>query len=48
MSVEKVGRSGDADVDVESSENESSEDNDEKNSKLSDFNLETRSISEEE
>lgn len=46
--VTKVGGSGEADVDVKTAENESSEDDDVKNPKFSDFNVETESISEEE
>lgn len=45
---EKVGGGEEADEDVEDSENESSKDNDEKNSELPGSSLETGSISEDE
>lgn len=47
MSMRKVGGSGEVDVDVKSSEKESSEDSDENNSEPLSFNAETGSISEE-
>lgn len=46
--VRKVGGNREGDVEVENPEKESSVDNDEKNSELSDLNLETGSIREEE
>lgn len=46
LSVRKVDGRGEADEDVDNSEKKSSEDNEEKNSKLSDANLETGIIPE--
>lgn len=48
MSVKKVGNSGEAYVDAEESENQSFKNNEEKNPKLSDSNLKTSSIPENE
>lgn len=48
LSVRKVGRSEDADVDVEDLEKNSSEDDDEKNSRLFDFSLQSESIPEKD
>lgn len=44
LSVKKVGDSGEVEVDVGDSDEKNSENNDKKNSELSDLNLKTRSI----